>query len=422
MRIGRRSLLRGALGAGAAATLGRPGPARAEVAPADRLFVFVTAYFGWDPTRVFATTFDHAAVSMEADATLASSGGLSWVSHSSRPTVDAVMARWADRILVFNGVLVSSVSHTACLYRQFTGTSRVNRPDIPSILAHHQADRFVLPSVIVRGPSFPGPLANVASRVGSSGQTEALLSGELVEWGDLAVPRFSPEASAAMDRYLSEATGRRLLEALGPRDSRMLLAHSSANRTAAALEGLVDQVDWGAPGDRSLEAQVDVARGLLALGAARCVSLLHDRRDWDSHVDNDRIQANNFEELFQGVEYLLDQLEATPGPDGRPLSERTTVVVWSEMGRAPALNIVGGKDHWPYTSVMVVSDGLTTNRVIGGWDELYYGRSIDLGSGEVDDAGVDLRPGVVGATLLRLGGVDPGEWMTEDDPLEGALI
>ena len=38
--------------------------------------------------------------------------------------------------------------------------------------------------------------------------------------------------------------------------------------------------------------------------------------------------------------------------------DETTFVVMSEMGRTPALNGNEGKDHWPYTSALVMGPGL----------------------------------------------------------------
>jgi hypothetical protein len=410
----RRQFLKASAALGA---LGVPR-ARADVAPEDRRFIFVTAYYGWDPTRVFAPEFQNPLVAMEADADPVTQGGLTWVAHPDRPSVDAFMETWGARTLLLNAVLVSS----ECLYRQFTGTSKNSAPDWPSILGHAAAARYVLPSVVVRGPSFPGPLATSVCRVGSSGQTAALLSGELVTWGDEPVRQFTPAAATAMDRYVAAATTRRALTAVAPRDIGMLDAHVAANRTATTLEGLVDQVAWGTSEDRSLAAQANIARDLLALGMARCVSLYHDRISWDSHAQNDPTQSANFEDLFSDLGYLLDQLDTTVGADGRLLSETTTVVVLSEMGRGPTLNIAGGKDHWPYTSMMIVGDGLTTDRVVGGFDGLYYGRPVDLASGEMDDGGADLTPGVVGATLLTLGGVDWQDWVVNDTVMDGVLV
>ena len=63
----------------------------------------------------------------------------------------------------------------------------------------------------------------------------------------------------------------------------------------------------------------------------------------------------------------------------------------SEMGRTPALNANLGKDHWPFTSVMLIGDGFIGDRVVGGFDAGWMGQSLDFGSAEVTDGG-RLRP------------------------------
>ena len=93
----------------------------------------------------------------------------------------------------------------------------------------------------------------------------------------------------------------------------------------------------------------------------------------------------------------------------------------SEIGRTPLLNGGGGKDHWPYTCAMICGPGITGGRVIGAFDDYYYGEQIDLGSGEVYDGGQDLSVDVFGATLLQLAGIDSSEWLPGVGVLDAML-
>jgi uncharacterized protein (DUF1501 family) len=85
-------------------------------------------------------------------------------------------------------------------------------------------------------------------------------------------------------------------------------------------------------------------------------------------------------------------------------------VVISEMGRAPTINASGGKDHWTFTSAMLVGPQIAGGRVFGAYDEAYVGRPIDLASGEPTDNGTLLSTENLGATLLAMADVDPGEF------------
>lgn len=411
--ISRRRLLQ----AGAALPLA-PRPARAA-AGCDLRFVFVIAYLGWDPTRVFYPAFENPAVSTEVAATTRSAAGLTWVHHDERPSVTRFFETWADRALIVNGIRVSSLSHTICLKRMLCGSQDAAAPDWATILAAEAADRYPLPSVVVRGPSFAGRHASVVCRVGVNGQVAPLLDGTLFAGGDVPVGALSPASRGALDRYRLGESARRVTGTLDARARELAMADTSARERAATLEAEAGRIAWGT--DTDLPSQIPVARDLLALGLARCVTLAHERIEWDSHQYNDDRQMVNFENLFEHLEALMEELACTPGPDGAALSESTALVVLSEMGRGPNLNAGLGKDHWPYTSALVVGPGVTGGRVVGGYDSYYYGEALDLETAEVDPGGRALDPSVFGATLLRLGGVDPGRWLRDPSALSGVL-
>lgn len=163
--------------------LGLPAPmgsARANPLASGRLkFLWVFASGGWDPTRVFAAEFGNGAVDMEPDAEPNAAGDLRWVSHPDRPSVDTFMQAHRERLVVLNGLMVRSISHEICTLIQMTGTTASGSPDWPAILAAAQQEAYILPHLVVGGPSFPGDLGVAVARTGASGQLEALLSGEL---------------------------------------------------------------------------------------------------------------------------------------------------------------------------------------------------------------------------------------------------
>ena len=181
---------------------------------------------------------------------------------------------------------------------------------------------------------------------------------------------------------------------------------------ADALDGALGLKDYryvmDFTGGQGLAAQAEVAVDALAFGLSRCVSLGYsgDGLGWDSHADNDATQSALFEGLFSGLGRLFTLLQTTPGESALTLADETVVVVLSEMGRTPRLNATLGKDHWPYTSVLLSGPGLTTGRVIGGFDERYSGLPVDPGTAETVADGPSQRR-VLGAGLLELAGVDP---------------
>ena len=414
MPLTRRHLLRASALAGGGALLPWGLPLRAAEGPASgRRFVFVVVFGGWDVTRVFAPAFDNPVVSMEVGAYPASLGGLDYVYHSERPSVQSFLQAHHERTLFLNGLVVPSLSHTICLKLALTGGSASSGADWPAMIASGRADDFSLPMVVVRGPQFPGPFGGLVTRIGTSGAVEALLDGSILGWDDGGGRARGDDARGLMDSYVQQVAERRL--AASEHDLQRALAESYAGslERGAILEGLVGDISWGA--DASLTTQAELAVDLLRLGVSRCVTLTSDEIDWDSHQFNDARQSALFEQLFAGLNHLMDRL-AEEG-----LAEDTVVVVLSEMGRTPQLNDGLGKDHWSHTSAMLVGPGITGGRVVGGYDEVFASQPVDLATGELHGKGTQLNTALLGATLLKLAGMDPAELLPTDPPIDGIL-
>jgi uncharacterized protein (DUF1501 family) len=203
------------------------------------------------------------------------------------------------------------------------------------------------------------------------------------------------------------------------REAAWLTAFDSATRQSSELKDLLHVMDWSSTG--SLSAQSRLAVDALAQRVARCATVAFSGSGWDTHVQNDYYQDLNFESLFAGLNELMDGLAAAPGDLGGTLADETIVVVLSEMGRTPQLNAGQGKDHWPYTSMLMTGPLITGGRVVGGYDELFYGENVDPTTGEVREDGAQLSTAAVGATLLQMCDVDPAEFLSGTSALPGIL-
>lgn len=392
------------------------------LAPDELRFVFVFASGGWDTTRVFATAFDNPDVDMEALAEPASQGDIAWVEHPDRPRVSAFLRAWADRMVIVNGVQVRAIAHEICTMLALTGGSSGLDPDWATILASEARQGFTLPHLVLGGPSFAGPMVASVARSGSSGQLAGLLSGEILAWNDRYVGRPSAPLESALDRYIDRRVRGRAAARHSPLDQKLAQALAEATEAAQGLKDYQYIMDFAA--GSTLGDQARVAVDALRLSLCRSVSLGYaggGGLGWDSHADNDATQSVLFEQLFTGLGELMALLEATSGPAGGRLLDQTVVVVLSEMGRTPQLNATLGKDHWPYTSMMLLGPGLAHGRVIGGFDEGFAGRPVDLESGELFEGGQLITAEAVGAALLELGGVDPAAWVQGTAPLRGIL-
>ncbi len=381
-------------------------------------FLVVTCYGGWDVTRVFATSFDEAMIDMEATAERGAVGDLSYVAHADRPSVDDYFARFAARSVIFNGILVPSIAHESCLKLVMTGGTG-DRSDWPAIIAGEQLGGFALPHLVVQGPSYPGAFGAAVTRTGSSGQLEGLLTGSILDASDLAVGAPGSAAEASMDAYLARRLAAARDGASSSARDEAIDAYLTSLERGGSLKDLANVIDWSSSSDFS--SQVKLAVDALRLGISRCATLSFSYYGWDTHTDNDVYQSANFEQLFSGLIDLMDRLEAEEGSQGGSLADETVVVVCSEMGRTPQLNGFDGKDHWPYTSMLVTGPRLDGGRVIGAFDSTFYGERVDRETGELSDKGHDLTVEEVGATLLRLADIDPHDHLTGVEGVTGAI-
>ena len=412
-----------ALGAAGLCGLVVPGRARSAtvVGPSERRFLFLVAAGGWDPTRVFAPLFGHPHAAMEDGASEARSGGLSYVDHPERPSVRGFFDDWAPETAVLSGFEVRSITHERCTRLLMTGRGDAGGDDWPALLGAGARPELTLPTLVCSGPSFTDRLTSGVVRIGSDGQLSALLDGTALHHS--TVPVWSQGRSA------EEAVA----DALAVRARRLAAEGSDF---AAALDRSL--VDW-----RSVQADSELLRPELpmfencggvwrelatamgALASGRCRAAVVGYRGWcsqtfDQHSDIGQ-QSLHFEELFQHLRWTVDTLALADGPAGGSLLDETTVVVLSEMGRHPQLNAQGGKDHWTFTSAMLIGSGVAGGQTVGGFDDDMMGQPIDLQTGVATAGGVALQTGNLGATLLALGDVDPVAQGIDAAPI-GALL
>jgi uncharacterized protein (DUF1501 family) len=415
----RRDVLRAFAGGAALPFLGLPRAALAESASELR-FVFVFNPGGWDTTRVFTWQGDNPQVSTEVDAERRERGDLVWVDHALRPSVAGFMERHGDRLAVLNGLMVPSVTHVVCTQLMLTGASAAGPADWATTLAHELAGDAVLPHLVLGGPSYPGPLAASVARTGSNGQLDALLSGDLLRAVGLPTGGLSAPAESLVDRYLARRAGARVQAATSEAERALAETYQRSLSHAVALKDTRHTMNLAVGTD--LGQQAGVAVEALSRGLCRCVTLVYTgaERGWDTHSDNDTDQSLLFDGLFQGLERLVALLDGTPGPDAARLSDQTVVVVLSEMGRTPQLNGGLGKDHWPYTSALLWGPGLRPG-TLGAHDSNFNGSAINPRSGELDPAGLRVAPKSLGATLLALANIDPGEVLPGAPVLEALL-
>ena len=135
------------------------------------------------------------------------------------------------------------------------------------------------------------------------------------------------------------------------------------------------------------------------------------RGGFDTHRSEWAVQQPTRQvEAFDAIGAMITHLR-----NDDPSFERTTVMVYSEFSRTPKINGDGGRDHWFADSVMIFGSTLKTG-VFGASNEQDLGLiSVNTQTGLPDEAGVQLRPEHVMATLVQSLGGDPSPY--REDPL-----
>jgi hypothetical protein len=299
------------------------------------------------------------------------------------------------------------VTNERCRRIVMTGSTEGQADDWGAQLAGRSQESLLLPYLVLSGTAFTSQYSDRVVRIGSAGQLSNLLEGRALERADTPFPRPSAEREALADAYvrqrMSARAGADVVAAAGGR----------ALDDLASLRGYLDVLDIGAlpTGCFQLDKHMGAVWDVFELGLARS-ALIEYRgwcsEGWDTHASNAR-QALHFEDLFDLLAKGLQDLGTRTGVGGQPLSDEVVVVVYSEMGRTPRLNASSGRDHWTFTSAMVVGAGVRGGQVVGGFDDSGYGAATDLASGAPHAGGTPLTAAHLGATLLALGDVDPGE-------------
>lgn len=427
--VSRRNFL---VGTSAAATSLALSPlsslVRADPALGPRRFVALYMNGGWDvllgldprhpsdaPAAIDLGTADLAPEYQEPIAVDMAGQATYWGSTMSE------VARHADVATLFRGVNMNTVAHPA-------GRAYVNSFIPPSgvvvkgdsigtrMTTAGDVDEVVLPNVSIGVPtrnlSFESRFTGVG--LGSatdtrdlvepvveplSPETQALLRATQ-DQTESCVGKFYP-GKPAEELAVSRERFRELIDlGLGDEfvfenDVALMERYGITNPAAAAAPSVVGATTWR----------------LLELGLAASVTA-QIQVGLDTHQDNWATQQPLRQQAaWDVIAVLLDDLRVDD-----PTLASTTLVVFSEFARTPAINGRGGRDHWFANSFLVFGGGLRRG-VCGATDHDSLGLAeIDIDTGEAAEGGTIIMPEHVGATLAAAAGLPTDDFRV--DPLD----
>jgi hypothetical protein len=421
----RRDLTRRAFLGGAAGLMSAAGllyPQKALAAPLERKFLFCFAGGAWDTTTILDPHFAGdgfgavAGVDMDQDSFLGRAGNLTYTSGPDRIEVDEYFRKWGAYSAIVNGIDAHSVGHDSGTQFMMTGTSASSYADWPTLLAAHGQLEYPLPHVVFGGPSFPGTVGSAVVRAGG-GTLLSLIDGSINGMSDAPAPLVMPPADDMVDQFVYNRVSEFARQQKGLARERADGLLTNVER-AMELEGRQFEAGLNNLGNTMLD-QMLKASELFRLGLSRC-AMISIPGGYDSHGDN-TVQAPQQVAFYAALNELFEHLATTPGHTAKYLINEVVVVGLSEFGRTPKLNGGGGKDHWPYNSVFVAGAGVNGNNVLGKTDDGLIAMPIDLATGREAPGGAMLGCEHVGLALLKLGGLDPAQFLPGVDVLEGLI-
>lgn len=440
----RRTLLK-LLGGGIAALAARPFWAIADAAPSsDDYFIFIHAAGGWDVTLWSDPRNERKGIIEPASTGTVSTAGLThWKNaklDGETSTFEILSPRGStlrlgpaigglldlhDRLTIINGIAMNTVSHEDGTTYSATGRHRtggvIPESSVDVVVASELGTAQLMPDVCVKFPSWftgsrvdrraiPLRVAEVDAITKSFARSGDFLDND--DRGAMAVA-LSQEASELSRRSVFPATYDQLTgqHAALPTllDGRFTTAFSTKQ-----LEASYPTLRIGPGGQRAAFALEAIKRNVV-----RCVSF--GIGGLDTHNVNYRGHAHTLQDMFDVIANLVKLADETPHPT-KPtakLSEHLHILVVSEFCRTPQINLVGGRDHYPNNSALIVSPRFRAGQAFGATDP---DQLLPTPFGTFVDGPRAVSPPDVLATFLAAFGIEPRRYMRDGEVLKALLV
>ena len=366
-----------------------------------KLFVFVQADGGWDPTSFCdpkANTLGERAINHWAGYDeIRQAGNIRYAPFGRNK---AFFEKYYDRMLVINGVDAQTNSHTVGVVHNWSGRNSEGYPTTTALLAAYYAPAAAAPYLSFGGFSVTSGVTRY-TRLENPEQLRYIVKPE----------RFLPENDLVdLARYRTDTLSRlTAVSGLLPMDERNRLLYQSAF-DAEGLRVFVDALPAEDELEQPEEFEVEESDhqyrselrrqaqlAVLAFKTGAAVSADLWLGGFDTHTYHDTDQGLLLGNLTGGVDFLWDYAEQ------QGVADRMVVVMGSDFGRTNFYNADEGKDHWPIGSFVIMEKNQPwTNRAIGETDDLHFAHRINPSTLERDDAnGTIIYPKHVHKALRR---------------------
>ena len=364
-------------------------------------YVVLNASGGWDTTYLMDPKGVNGINRLYQEGDILTQGNLRFAPNAKQ--IEAGLSnedffkKYADELLVFNGLDYSVNNHSPCSRYMATGKlDSLEYPTFAALAAACHGAEAPLAFLTFGQYSATGNLVPM-SRVPYLSSLKRLANADGVDGN----PRTFYSDDFVRDRIETTLQAQRAAQVTEPRLPRLKRAQSmlyAAQLNSKALKRITPFIPKS-QGKGRLPSQADIA--LASFKAGVCVSANLSIGQFDSHANNDPDQMKLIPEFLAGVDYLASKAEELK------IRDKLVIVIQSEMGRTPNYNKGNGKDHWSVGSIMFMGPGIKGNRVIGATDEKQFLVPINPRSLATDkDQGTRVRPEHIHVALRELAGIE----------------
>jgi uncharacterized protein (DUF1501 family) len=333
---------------------------------------------------------------------------------TTRPDVDTFFDAYAGRTAIINGINTRSTSHDQSRQLVMTGYLDPTKADFAVMAAHHNGIEMPLPHLLVSGQSFGGAFAGLSGRVG--GQLGQVLTYNRIP-SHTQAGRNQMGVSTVAEGYIQAA-----LDAQRTIDAESSVAGKiEAYRDASVRADRLVTLARSLPRDTGDGAALGTSLALAFRSGLTTSVTINAEGGFDTHSDNTQ-QNQHWNDLFAFLKDLADTLASEPGVASPSMLDETTIVFCSEFGRTPELNGDNGKDHHPFTSMILVGKRVRGGTTAGSTDGEQEGVKTNFSTGQRDDVNglvIDVQNVVAG--LVTLVGANASDYLPSVRPLTAMI-
>lgn len=357
-----------------------------------KLFMFVQADGGWDPTCFcdpkVNTTGQPVITHWSEYDDVRQAGNIPYAPFAAN---ERFFEKYYERMLVINGVDAQTNSHTVGITHNWSGRNSEGYPSMTALLAAEYGGGMAAPYLSFGGFSRTGGVVRY-TRLDDPDLLRNIAEPDRNTWDH---PYLHEGDWQALRAYANDNAAR-LLTAPGLMPSAVyrralyrdvidddgLKDLAEAFLSADELESGVDSGTIpGSPNTFSSDLKRQAQIALLAFETGAAVSADLFLGGFDTHSWHDPDFGWLIGNLTDSVDFLWDYAES------RGLADRLVVVIGSDFARTNFYNSQDGKDHWPIGSFVIMEKNQSwTNRVVGETDDLQFARKINPTTLEWDES------------------------------------